>query len=160
MALDKLVDSAQLDSDLGDVADAIRAKSGGSYQLAFPLDFISEISNIQTGGGSSSDLIKTEYIVASSHEESGTDGVYAFIQTYFTQGDGVYFCTINNTSEKTPRGLEATYVKNVFTTGAKYGVFKRFSSETNTIDSNSYSFFLGAGSEIIVYFIPKAVISS
>lgn len=51
MALDKMVDSTQLDSDLGDVADAIRAKSGGSSQLAFPLGFISEIGSIQTGGG-------------------------------------------------------------------------------------------------------------
>lgn len=51
MALDKLVDSTQLDSDLGDVADAIRAKSGGTSQLAFPVGFISEIQSIQTGGG-------------------------------------------------------------------------------------------------------------
>lgn len=52
MAYDKLVDSSQLNSDLGDVADAIRAKSGGSSQLAFPSGFISEIGNISTGGGS------------------------------------------------------------------------------------------------------------
>lgn len=52
MAYDKLVDSSQLNSDLGDVADAIRAKSGGSSQLAFPSGFISEIDSIQTGGGS------------------------------------------------------------------------------------------------------------
>ena len=44
-----LVDSAQLESDLSDVADAIRAKSGGSGTLAFPAGFISEIGNIQTG---------------------------------------------------------------------------------------------------------------
>lgn len=55
MALDKLVDSAQLDSDLGDVADAIRAKSGGSSQLAFPAGFISEIQSITTGGGGGGD---------------------------------------------------------------------------------------------------------
>ena len=51
MAVDKLVDSGQLDSDLEDVADAIRAKSGSSGSLAFPSGFISEIGNIQTGGG-------------------------------------------------------------------------------------------------------------
>lgn len=51
MALDKLVDSTQLDSDLGDVADAIRAKSGGTSQLAFPAGFITEIQSISTGGG-------------------------------------------------------------------------------------------------------------
>ncbi len=36
MALDKLVDSTQLDSDLGTVADGIRYASGGSEQLSFP----------------------------------------------------------------------------------------------------------------------------
>lgn len=50
MALDKLVDSTQLDSDLTSVADAIRAKSGGSSQLAFPAGFVSEIQAIPSGG--------------------------------------------------------------------------------------------------------------
>ena len=49
MALDKFVDSAQLDSDLEDVADAIRAKTGGSSQLAFPNGFVSEIESISSG---------------------------------------------------------------------------------------------------------------
>ena len=50
MAVDKLVDSTQLDSDLTSVANAIRAKSGGSSQLAFPAGFVSEIGNISGGG--------------------------------------------------------------------------------------------------------------
>lgn len=49
MSVDKLVDSTQLDSDLTSVANAIRAKTGGSSKLAFPTDFVSEIGNI-TGG--------------------------------------------------------------------------------------------------------------
>ena len=53
MALDKLVDSTQLDGDLTSVANAIRAKSGGSGQLAFPAGFVSEIGNIPSGGGGS-----------------------------------------------------------------------------------------------------------
>ena len=36
MALDKAVDSAQLNADLTAVADAIRTKGGTSAQLAFP----------------------------------------------------------------------------------------------------------------------------
>lgn len=40
------IDARQLDSDLEDVADAIRAKSGGSSPLAFPAGFISEIVSI------------------------------------------------------------------------------------------------------------------
>lgn len=51
MAVDKLVDSTQLDTDLTSVANAIRAKSGGSSQLAFPAGFVSEIGNIPSGGG-------------------------------------------------------------------------------------------------------------
>lgn len=42
-----LVDGA----DLTSVADAIRAKSGGSSQLAFPAGFVSEIQAIPSGGG-------------------------------------------------------------------------------------------------------------
>lgn len=49
MALDKLVDSAQLDSDLASVANAIRTKGGTSAQLAFPQGFVSAVQNIQTG---------------------------------------------------------------------------------------------------------------
>lgn len=51
MALDKLIDSTQLDNNLTSVANAIRAKSGGTGQLAFPAGFVSEIGNISGGGG-------------------------------------------------------------------------------------------------------------
>lgn len=51
MAVDKLVDSTQLDADLTSVADAIRAKTGGTADLAFPSDFVSEIGSISGGGG-------------------------------------------------------------------------------------------------------------
>lgn len=47
------VDSTQLDSDLTSVANAIRAKSGGSGQLAFPAGFVSEIQAIPSGGDGS-----------------------------------------------------------------------------------------------------------
>ena len=51
MAYDKVVDSTQLDADLTSVANAIRAKSGGSSQLAFPAGFVSAIQAIPSGGG-------------------------------------------------------------------------------------------------------------
>lgn len=51
MALDALVDSTQLDSDLTSVANAIRTKGGTSASLAFPADFVSAINAIPTGGG-------------------------------------------------------------------------------------------------------------
>lgn len=49
MSYDAKVDSAQLNADLTSVANAIRAKSGGSSQLAFPAGFVSEIGNINHG---------------------------------------------------------------------------------------------------------------
>ena len=49
MAVDKLVDSTQLDTDLTAVANAIRTKGGTSAQLAFPGGFVSAIQAITTG---------------------------------------------------------------------------------------------------------------
>lgn len=51
MAVDKLVDSAQLDADLTSVANAIRTKGGTSASLAFPAGFVQAIGDIPTGGG-------------------------------------------------------------------------------------------------------------
>lgn len=50
MAVDKLVDSAQLESGLSDIADAIRAKTGKSASMEFPSEFVSEIGSIPSGG--------------------------------------------------------------------------------------------------------------
>lgn len=50
MSIDKAVDSAQLDSDLTSVANAIRTKGGTSAQLAFPNGFVQAIGDIPTGG--------------------------------------------------------------------------------------------------------------
>lgn len=49
MAVDKLVDSTQLDSDLTSVANAIRTKGGTSAQMAFPSGFVSAVQAIPTG---------------------------------------------------------------------------------------------------------------
>ena len=51
MALDKVIDSTQLDNDLTAVAEAIRAKSGVSETLEFPDGFISAIEIISGSGG-------------------------------------------------------------------------------------------------------------
>jgi hypothetical protein len=56
MAVDKLVDSTQLDSDLTAVANAIRTKGGTSTSLAFPTGFVNAIDAIPTGGGGSSPI--------------------------------------------------------------------------------------------------------
>lgn len=49
MAVDKLVDSTQLNADLTSVANAIRTKGGTSGQLAFPAGFVSAVNAIPTG---------------------------------------------------------------------------------------------------------------
>lgn len=47
MAVDKLVDSTQLDTDLSSIANAIRQKTGNETSLRFPADFISEILTLR-----------------------------------------------------------------------------------------------------------------
>lgn len=49
MAVDKLVDSTQLDADLTSIANAIRTKGGTSSQLSFPSGFVSAVNAIPTG---------------------------------------------------------------------------------------------------------------
>ena len=56
MALDKLVDSTQLNADLTSIANAIRAAGGTSAELAFPADFVSAIAAIAAGGGLEYDM--------------------------------------------------------------------------------------------------------
>ena len=63
MALDKLVDSTQLDTDLTSVANAIRTKGGTSAQLAFPADFVSAIGAI-SGGESYALLASGDYTLS------------------------------------------------------------------------------------------------
>lgn len=63
------VDSTQLDSDLTSVANAIRAKSGGSSQLAFPAGFVSEIQAIPSGGGGG--LEEFDYTFTTDYSTNG-----------------------------------------------------------------------------------------
>jgi len=79
MAIDKLVDSAQLESDLTSVADAIRAKTGGTADLQFPADFVSEIESISGGGEVSLADLASRVIPAGEVDITGLTFVeYAF----------------------------------------------------------------------------------
>lgn len=49
MAIDKAIDSTLLDANLTLIANAVRAKSGASAQLAFPDGFVSAINGISGG---------------------------------------------------------------------------------------------------------------
>ena len=82
MSVDKLVDSTQLDSDLTSVADAIRVKSGGSGQLAFPSGFVSEIGNIPSGGGISIDWAEVTEVTIGANSITNMTGVQTFFSGY------------------------------------------------------------------------------
>ena len=79
MAVDKLVDSTQLDADLTSVANAIRTKGGTSAQLAFPTGFVNAIDAIPTGGGSDSEMFLVRggsNVYAFSGHFDGTQAIY------------------------------------------------------------------------------------
>lgn len=71
MALDKLVDSSQLDADLASVANAIRTKGGTSAQLAFPDGFVSAVQAIPTGGAAPT--LVTKSITANGTYNASSD---------------------------------------------------------------------------------------
>ena len=70
MAYDKVVDSAQLETDLATVADAIRARGKTTDKLTFPGGFADAVAAISTGGGA--DLASVEVYVADFHESGET----------------------------------------------------------------------------------------
>ena len=81
MAMDKAVDSAQLNADLTTVADAIRTKGGTQAQLAFPAGFVSAVQAIEgapdlnivvtTGAGASVTATKGTLSVSGTADSTG-----------------------------------------------------------------------------------------
>ena len=97
MAVDKLVDSTQLDSDLTSVANAIRTKGGTSASLAFPADFVSAIAAIPTGGGG--DAIIRQIVAL------GTNGL-----RYASIGETAFFESLTNLGEHCLANLPETKI--------------------------------------------------
>lgn len=75
MALNMLVDGTQLDSDLTDIADAIRQKTGKTATIEFPNGFVQEIGEI-----------KGEASGTYAVEGSGTFDVSDYENVYVAQG--------------------------------------------------------------------------
>lgn len=108
MAVDKLVDSTQLDADLTSVANAIRTKGGTSASLAFPAGFVDAIDAIETGGGASSPFVKlyestlTEDVQAVkidiTEERAGYDYYILHCTGKFPSGDWWYW-NLNSTAK-------------------------------------------------------------
>ena len=78
MAIDKLVDSSQLDNNLTLVANAIRAKGGTSASLSFPTEYITAINAIPSGGSSgyTRTVIVPECTLTPTHTSDGNISGY------------------------------------------------------------------------------------
>lgn len=91
MAIDRAIDSAALESQLTQVADAIRAKAGSAAALSFPDGFRAAIAAIETGGGLPEEIAELTYGTYTSasavtgasvniaHGLSGKPHLFAFI---------------------------------------------------------------------------------
>lgn len=102
MAVDKLVDSSQLDADLTSVANAIRTKGGTSGDLAFPAGFVSAIQAIPTGGGGSSwtKVCEKTVKVNTTSTSAGTVETWATGHPEIWTSDKIVYVRIRDTAGK------------------------------------------------------------
>jgi len=78
MAIDKLVDSSQLDNNLTLVANAIRAKGGTSASLSFPTEYITAINAISgSDSGYTRTVVVPEQIVTPVYHSDGNINGYS-----------------------------------------------------------------------------------
>ena len=89
MAIDKAIDSAQLDGDLASVANAIRRKGGTSAQLSFPSGMVSAVEDIQTGieperltWQQTPEKVQEYLDYVAAHPYDPDDYSYSFIQNF------------------------------------------------------------------------------
>lgn len=101
--------------DLTSVANAIRAKSGGSSQLAFPAGFVSGIQAIPSGGGVEllATATATEPVTAFKIDyDQSMDGYELFlIEVEGTaSGTNMFICPqVNSTDQKTYYGNASSF---------------------------------------------------
>ena len=151
MAVDKLVDSSQLDSDLTSVANAIRAKSGGSGQLAFPAGFVSEIGNIPSGGGGGlpaglavlKDITLSENVRAVQLDiPAGYESVYVVVKGEFASATWLYWglnvTNAGNYCQKETQ-ISRAFFAQVITTYS-YLVTERYNGAAYIFSDNSKAF--------------------
>ena len=154
MAVDKLVDSSQLNSDLTSVANAIRTKGGTSAALSFPAGFVAAIGDIPTGG--SSPLVSGTFTGSASEKGSAKSitipytgsGYPVSVLIYPTEGGYESGSTIYNTAQN--RAVVAymavkcdiestpTYVNNVIQNNAlSISVIKGSNSDATSYSTSS-----------------------
>ena len=156
MSVDKLVDSTQLNSDLTSVANAIRAKSGGSSQLAFPSGFVSEIGNIPSGGGGTFEVDEVkEYTQMEDWSTDALGNCKNFADTYMDTGTFDHRFRIAYVYNNSWSGSYAASVFWLFQSGAAAwtggGCFKNAYPNRGYNASNSWR--ISAGSVIRVLFL-------
>lgn len=138
MSLDKLVDSTQLDSDLTSVANAIRAKSGGSAQLAFPAGFVSEIGNIPSGGGGST-VVASGTFIGNDNSVSGYVG-RQFISVGKKMPQTDFYLRLNaKNGEEFPYDTNYKIVVGFVTVFSKDGFYDLSTNGQKDITKSSYA---------------------
>lgn len=159
-------------TDLTSVADAIRAKSGGSGQLAFPADFVSEIGNIPSGGNSPLTVLSTINISENVRSVGITVNsswlAYDFLLIKYdialTASDWLYASKTDlSTSPSTYRNVSATTYKYV-SCASKVGsamefLMPDFKFASISVSSNQTLYFytyssskqISSGSSITIY---------
>lgn len=146
MALDKLVDSTQLDTDLTSVANAIRTKGGTSASLAFPAGFVSAINDIPSGGGgqtvytSSTGLLYTAVMTIDlTMDRANGYEIHAILQRY---GDMPYLEDLTLTGVmRNSTAVSVSIVENDFST-AHFPLLKKLKiqpTEVRNVTGNAYS---------------------
>lgn len=160
MAVDKLVDSTQLDADLTSVANAIRTKGGTSAQMAFPAGFVSAVQAIPTGGGESA---LGEY--AASLARRWEYAIFDEAEDFVVDCSNVYRYEYNSLPQnrKPPemekafseaRRLKSITIKNMYTDGTsiqsmgsfaiKSGYYGSFSDNLESVSFEGATIVVGA----------------
>lgn len=87
------------DTELTAVADAIRAKSGGSSQLVFPSGFVSEIGAISNGEPFPGFMTDSETITIGENSVNNTSDAKTYFSSYDLTNGFLYLVetpTVNN----------------------------------------------------------------
>lgn len=129
MALDKLVDSTQLDSDLASVANAIRTKGGTSAQLAFPAGFVSAVEAIPTSGGGGGATVIASGTITGSGSVPGSIPV----GKKMPKTDFIFYLWVDNGTTITPSSSGRSYVWAFFTCLKTLGYYSLANTGWNTI---------------------------
>ena len=129
MAYDKVVDSVALDTQLISIADAIRAKTGGTDSLVFPDGFSQAIAAIEAGGSGvvfasgtftvASDTATNGYVI--THNLGVIPQIFILTAKYFMSAHNYNICSYGVIDEN---------IRNVgYNSSNKYAIF--FSQKGN-----------------------------